>query len=74
MANQASDEFREFGRQVEEKFNQTMPRVEADLNRVIAYINDEVVPSVRENSSKALKVAAEQLTRLAERIDRGAGR
>lgn len=72
MANQ-SDDFREFGRKVEEKFNQTKPRVEEELKKVIAYLNDEVVPNVRENSSKALKIAAEQLTKLAERIDRGAG-
>lgn len=72
MANQG-DDFREFGRKVEEKFNQTKPRVEEELKKVIAYLNDEVVPNVRENSSKALKIAAEQLTKLAERIDRGAG-
>jgi glutamyl-tRNA reductase len=72
MANQ-SDEFRDFGRKVEEKFNQARPRVEEELKRVIDYLNDEVVPSVRDNSSKALKVAAEQLAKLAERIDRGAG-
>ena len=73
MANQAGDDFRDFGRKVEEKFNQTMPRVEEELKKVIAYLNDEVVPGVRQNSSKALKIAAEQLTKLAEHIDRGAG-
>ena len=72
MANQG-DEFRDFGRKVEEKFNQTMPRVEEEVKKVIDYLNDEVMPNVRENSSKALKVAAEQLTKLAEHIDRGAG-
>lgn len=72
MANQG-DEFRDFGRKVEEKFNQAKPRVEEELKRVIDYLNDEVVPSVRENSSKALKVAADQLAKLAERIDKGAG-
>lgn len=73
MANQAGDDFRDFGRKVEEKFNQAKPRVEEELKKVIAYLNDEVVPSVRENSSKALRIAAEQLTKLAEHIDRGAG-
>lgn len=67
------DDLRDFGRKIEEKFNQARPRVEEELNRVIAYLNDEVVPEVRENSSKALKIAAEQLTKLADRIDRGTG-
>ncbi|HEX5235604.1 MAG TPA: hypothetical protein VFW25_09765 [Silvibacterium sp.] len=72
MGNQTSDEFRDLGRKVEEKFNQAMPRVEEEVKKVIAYLNDEVVPGVRENSSRALKAAADQLAKLAERIDRGA--
>jgi hypothetical protein len=70
MANQAGDDLRDFGRKVEDKFNQAMPRVEEEVKKVITYLNDEVVPGVRENSSKALKAAAEQLTKLAERLDR----
>lgn len=71
MGNQTSDEFRDLGRKVEQKFNQTMPRVEEEVKKVIAYLNDEVVPGVRENSSRALKAAADQLAKLAERLDRG---
>ncbi|MGC2163582.1 MAG: hypothetical protein WA634_16865 [Silvibacterium sp.] len=73
MANQAGDNLKDFGRKAEEKFQQAMPRVEEEVKKVIAYLNDEVVPEVRENSSKALKVAAEQLAKLAERLDRGTG-
>ena len=69
----ASEDLRDIGRKIEEKFNQARPRVEEDVKRVIAYLNDEVVPEVRQNSSKALKIAAEQLAKLAERIDRGTG-
>ena len=69
MANQVSDDLKDFGRKVEEKFNQTAPRVEEEVKKVIAYLNDEVVPEVRQNSSKALRAAAEQLARLAERLD-----
>lgn len=71
MANQ--EDFKDFGRKIEEKFSQTMPRVEEEVKKVITYLNDEVVPEVRVNSSRALKIAAEQLTRLAERLDRGTG-
>ena len=41
-----------------------------DVKRVITYLNDKVVPEVRENSSKALRIAAEQLGRLADHLDR----
>jgi limonene-1,2-epoxide hydrolase len=70
MANQTGD-FKDLGRKVEEKFNQALPRVEEEVKRVIAFLNDEVVPGVREGSSRALKAAADQLAKLAERLDRG---
>jgi hypothetical protein len=66
--------FEDFGRKVDEKFSKTAPKVEEEVRKVIAYLNDEVVPSVRENSSKALRAAAEHLSRLAEHIDRNAGK
>lgn len=74
MANQAGDGLRDFGRRVEDKINEARPRVEEELKKVINYLNDEVVPEVRQSSSRALKVAAEQLTKLAERMDRSGAR
>lgn len=47
--------------------------LEEDVKRVIAYLNDHVVPEVRQNSSKALRVAAEQLSRLATHLERRQG-
>ncbi len=44
-------------------------RFEEELRRVVTYINDEVVPDVRKNGSEALKAAAAELHRLAERMD-----
>jgi SMC interacting uncharacterized protein involved in chromosome segregation len=73
MAKQVSDDLKDFGRKVEEKLNQAAPRVEEEVRKVIAYLNDEVVPEVRQNSSKALRAAAEQLAKLAELLDRNAG-
>ena len=72
MANQTGEDSRDFGRKIEDKFNQAVPRVEEEVKKVITYLNDAVVPGVRENSSKALKAAAEQLTKLADRLDRDA--
>jgi hypothetical protein len=53
----------------EERLHEASSRVEEDLRRVIQYINDEVVPEVRRNSSDALRSAAAELQRLAERLD-----
>ena len=47
--------------------------MEDDLRRVIAYINDEVVPDVRRNGSEALRAAARELSRLAERMEYRSG-
>ena len=54
MAN--GDDFGNLGRKVEEKLREAMPRVEEEVKRVITYLNDQVVPEVRENSSKALRM------------------
>ncbi|MFZ0661775.1 MAG: hypothetical protein WAM66_03720 [Acidobacteriaceae bacterium] len=73
MTNQTGDDLRDFGRKVEAKLNEKMPRIEEEIKKVIAYLNDEVVPDVRDNSSRALRAASEQLAKLAERLDRGTG-
>lgn len=70
MTNHAGENLRDFSRKVEEKFNEKMPRVEEEVKKVIAYLNDEVVPGVRENSSRALRAASEQLAKLAEHLER----
>ena len=49
-------------------------RLEQEGDRVIAYLNDEVVPAIRQGSSKALRVAAEKLSRLAEYMDQNRSR
>ncbi len=53
----------------EQKLHEAGARVEDDLKRLVAYINDEVVPDVRRNGSVALKAAAAELHRLAEKMD-----
>jgi hypothetical protein len=65
--------FEQFGRRMDEHLGGCSERVEEDVKRVITYLNDKVVPEVRENSSKALRVAAEQLGRLADTLDRRRG-
>ena len=43
--------------------------LETDLKNVVRYLNDEIVPEVRRNGSDALRAAAAELHRLAERMD-----
>lgn len=45
--------------------------LEEEIKKVISYLNDQIVPEVRANSSKALRIASEQLAKLAERMERG---
>ena len=42
---------------------------EEELRRVVTYINDEVVPEVRRNGSEALRAAAAELDKLAQRME-----
>jgi hypothetical protein len=46
-------------------------RAEAELQKLITYLNDEVVPDVRRHSSSALRTAAERLHELAQHLDKG---
>jgi hypothetical protein len=44
-------------------------RLEKESEEFIRYLNSEVVPAVRDKSSKALRIAAEKLARLADYMD-----
>jgi hypothetical protein len=58
----------------EQRLHEAGTRVEEDLRKVIQYINDEVVPDVRRNGSDALRSAAAELQKLAQRMDERAHR
>jgi glutamyl-tRNA reductase len=66
----------DFNRKVEEasaRFNKSVAdaasSLEKETTEFIQYLNAEVVPAVRQHSSKALRVAAEKMTRLAEYME-----
>ena len=61
--------FENAGRTVDEHLSDFGERFEQEVRRVITYLNNQVVPEVRENGSKALRVAADQLSRLADHLD-----
>ena len=62
--------FENFGRRVEEQLGAAGPRIEEEVRRIIDYLNDEVVPEVRRQSSTALRYASIELGRLAEHLER----
>lgn len=43
--------------------------IEKETAELTAYLNDEVVPTVRTHSSKALRTAAEKLSKFAEYLE-----
>jgi len=57
------------GKPWEERLNEANARIEAELQRVIHYIDTEVVPEVRKHGSQGLRAAAAQLQKLAEHMD-----
>ncbi|MFT4115003.1 hypothetical protein [Silvibacterium sp.] len=71
MDEQRKSGFENFGRRVDDKVNEALPRIEEELKRIIAYLNDEVVPDVRRNSLKAMRIASTKLTELADRWEHG---
>ena len=71
--SKGSSRFESFGKKVDEQFSQAIPRVEEEVKKLIAHLNDEVVPQLRQGSSQALRTAAERLRKLAEQLDDGPG-
>jgi glutamyl-tRNA reductase len=66
----------DFNRKVEEasaRLNQSINEVATSLEKetaeLIDYLNAEVVPAVRQHSTKALRIAAEKLTELANYLE-----
>lgn len=55
----------DFNRKVE----RATERIEKEAEEVVKYLNDEVVPAVRQHSTKALRIAAEKLAKLADYMD-----
>jgi hypothetical protein len=67
----------DFNRKVEEasaRINKSVAEAATNMEKeaaeLIAYLNEEVVPSVRQHSTKALRIAAEKLTHLADYMEK----
>jgi hypothetical protein len=50
-------------------------KVDDEVEKLITYLNDEVVPQVRQHSSRALRIAADKMARFADYMEeRDAGK
>ena len=66
----------DFNRKVEEasarlhqSINEAATSFEKETAELVDYLNQEVVPAVRQHSTKALRIAAEKLARLADYME-----
>jgi phytoene dehydrogenase-like protein len=65
----ADQRLQDAGARINEKVASASERLEEETADLIAYLNNEVVPAVREHSTKALRVAAEKLASLADYLE-----
>ena len=56
-------------RPLDQRLQEAAKRAEDELRRFARYLDEEVVPEVRRNSSTALRAAAVRLQKLAESMD-----
>ncbi|HEV2575850.1 MAG TPA: hypothetical protein VGU25_01450 [Acidobacteriaceae bacterium] len=54
---------------LDQRLHEAARRAEEELHRFVKYLDDEVVPEVRRNSSTALRAAAVRLQKLAENLE-----
>jgi hypothetical protein len=57
------------GRRIEE----AIELIEMELRHTVAYVNDAVIPQVRQESIKAMRSLAETLRGFADKMDKHAG-
>jgi hypothetical protein len=61
--------FQKAGEKLDDLFGDATKRIEEETRQIVDYINDEVVPLVRQHSSKGLHIAADKLKELANYLD-----
>ena len=57
------------GQKLDEVIGDAAKRIEEETKQLLAYINDEVVPLVRQHSTTGLRVASDKLKELADYMD-----
>lgn len=57
------------GERLDDMLGDASTRIEEEAQLLIKYINDELVPAIRQHSTKALRVASEKLSQAADHMD-----
>ncbi len=57
------------GQKLDDVLGDTTQRIEQEAQQLIKYINDELVPAIREHSTSALRIASEKLAQAAEHME-----
>jgi hypothetical protein len=65
----ANRRFQTAGERLDDILGDASSRIEEEAQTLIAYINDELVPAIRQHSSTALRVASEKLQQAAEHME-----
>ena len=72
MNNQEPKDRRPFstaGHKLDDVIGETVKRVEDETRQLLDYINDEVVPMVRQHSTKGLRIASDKLKEMADYME-----
>jgi hypothetical protein len=61
--------FQTAGERLDDLLGDASRRIEDETQLLIKYINDELVPAIRQHSTNALRVASEKLSQVADHMD-----
>ena len=61
--------FQTAGERLDDMLGDASARIEEEAQSLINYINDELVPAIRQHSTTALRIASEKLAEAADHMD-----
>lgn len=61
--------FQTAGERLDDMLGEASARIEEETQLLIQYINDELVPAIRQHSTNALRMASEKLAQAADHMD-----
>jgi hypothetical protein len=61
--------FQTAGEKLDDVLGDTTARIEEEAQLLIKYINDELVPAIRQHSTNALRLASDKLAQAADHMD-----
>ena len=69
--SKAGRPFQTAGAKLDDVLGDASKRIEEETKTLIAYINNELVPAIREHSSNGMRIASEKLKQAADMMDAG---